>query len=142
MMSGHERNASPSPAASLSPALTAEALRSFLEQGAAWTILDVRPSEERAEWFIPGSIHVDAYDALNAGDRSPLDGLDLPRRTPVVAVCAKGRTSVIAARILLDRGFDAHTLTGGMKAWSLAWNTAELTSSTATLIQLRRTGKG
>jgi rhodanese-related sulfurtransferase len=131
-----------SPATSASPALTAEELRSLLEQGAAWTILDVRTSEERAEWFISGSVHVDAYEALKAGDSSPLVGLDLPRYAPVVTVCAKGRTSAIAARILRERGFDAYSLAGGMKAWSLAWNTAELTSSAGTLIQLRRTGKG
>src|SRR5207249_1026707 len=33
---------------------------------------------------------------------------------------------------------------GGMRAWSLAWNTAEVScpGSTARIVQLRRTGKG
>jgi glyoxylase-like metal-dependent hydrolase (beta-lactamase superfamily II) len=45
---------------------------------------------------------------------------------------------------LLDRGYDARSLAGGMKAWSLAWNSAEATvpGSAATVIQVRRTGKG
>src|SRR2546430_12283750 len=35
-------------------------------------------------------------------------------------------------------------LEGGMRAWSLAWNTAEVScpGSTARIVQLRRTGKG
>ena len=102
----------------------------------------MRPSEERAEWFIPGSVHVDAYDALKSGDASALLDLDLPRQDPIVTVCARGRTSAVAAQILRERGFDAYSLAGGMKAWSMASNTAELSSSEATLIQLRRTGKG
>jgi hypothetical protein len=35
-------------------------------------------------------------------------------------------------------------LEGGMKAWSLAWNTAEvpLPGAKAEVVQMRRTGKG
>jgi len=119
-----------------------EVLRDLLERGNDVTILDVRPADERAEWFITGSVHRDAYDALRAGDVSPLSGVSLPRNVPVVAVCAMGRTSVVAARHLAERGFEAYSLTGGMKAWSLAWNTAELTADQASLAQVRRTGKG
>jgi len=32
--------------------------------------LDVRPKEQRDEWQIPGSVYVDAYKRLNAGDNS------------------------------------------------------------------------
>jgi glyoxylase-like metal-dependent hydrolase (beta-lactamase superfamily II) len=46
--------------------------------------------------------------------------------------------------MLGDRGFDARSLAGGMKAWSLAWNAAEvpLPGPSARVIQVRRTGKG
>src|SRR3989442_10898886 len=49
-----------------------------------------------------------------------------------------------AAERLRARGLDAVSLEGGMRAWSLAWNTAEVPcpGSTARIVQLRRTGKG
>jgi len=34
------------------------------------------------------------------------------------------------------------TLVGGMRAWSLAWNTAQTTISSCEVVQVRRTGKG
>lgn len=123
-------------------AIEVDALRNLLDQGARVTVLDVRPAGERAEWFIPGSVHRDAYHGLKAGNVSALADLALPRDVPVIAVCAMGRTSVIAAGYLGERGFEAYSLAGGMKAWSLAWNTAELSARNASLVQVRRTGKG
>src|SRR3954447_3824449 len=69
---------------------------------------------------------------------------ELWTRSPVVTVCGAGKVSLIAAEHLRARGFDARSLAGGMKAWSLAWNTAEvsLPDSAATVVQVRRTGKG
>ncbi|HMO59145.1 MAG TPA: MBL fold metallo-hydrolase [Roseiflexaceae bacterium] len=119
-------------------------LRSWLEQGRAVTLLDVRPHAEREEWAIPGSIHVDVYDRLKAGDIAALADVTLPTDVPVVTICAAGKTSLIAAEQLRSRGIPAVSLDGGMRAWSLAWNTAEIVipDSTARVIQVRRTGKG
>jgi glyoxylase-like metal-dependent hydrolase (beta-lactamase superfamily II) len=119
-------------------------LRAMLESGQQVTVLDVRPTADRAEWAIPGSLHVDAYDALKAGDPDALAGVVLPDETTVVTVCGAGKVSVVAAEQLRARGFDARSLAGGMKAWSLAWNTAEVRvpHSAATVVQVRRTGKG
>jgi len=124
------------------PKLSVAELRGMLERQEPVTILDVRPEAERREWSIPGSIHHDAYAALGAGDPSALSGLEVPTDRPVVTVCAAGRTSEIAAVQLRQRGINTSSLVGGMKAWSLAWNTAELAAPRATLIQFRRTGKG
>ncbi|HEY7033005.1 MAG TPA: MBL fold metallo-hydrolase [Thermomicrobiales bacterium] len=119
-------------------------LQSMLDSGQPVTVLDVRTTADRAEWAIPGSLHVDAYDALKAGEPDALAGVVLPDETTVVTVCGAGKVSLVAAEQLRARGFDAHSLAGGMKAWSLAWNTAEvaLPDSAATVVQVRRTGKG
>ncbi|HEX5498554.1 MAG TPA: MBL fold metallo-hydrolase [Thermomicrobiales bacterium] len=120
------------------------ALRSMLEARQPVTVLDVRKSEDRAEWAIPGSVHFDAYDALKAGDPRALDSVALPHEVPVVTVCGAGKVSLVAMAQLQARGYDARSLAGGMKAWSLAWNTADapVPDTTATVVQVRRTGKG
>lgn len=124
--------------------INVETLRTWLEEGRQVTVLDVRPTAERAEWAIPGSLHVDAYAALKAHDPAALAAVNIPNDQPVVTVCASGKTSQIAAEQLAARGVPALSLVGGMKAWSLAWNTAEipLDDGLARVIQVRRTGKG
>lgn len=126
------------------PTITVTALRELLERGSPVTVLDIRPAAERAEWAIPGSRHVDAYQALRAGDPNALTALELPADRPVVTVCAAGQTSLRAAEQLRARGIAASSLAGGMKAWSLAWNSATvaLPESRTTVVQVRRTGKG
>ena len=123
-----------------------EGLRRWLDAGKAVTVLDVRPAAQRAEWAIPGSIHIDASEALWAEDPRALADAKLPADRPVVTVCAKGRTSLLAAKRLADRGFEVSSLAGGMQAWSLAWNLAEVPlgaeAAGARVIQVRRTGKG
>lgn len=106
------------------------------------TVLDVRPKSDREEWSIPGSIHADAYDKLKAGDEHALDNVILDIRKPVITVCAAGKVSLKAAEILRQKGFDAFSLEGGMKAWNFAWNTAELVQGDVKIIQVRRSAKG
>lgn len=121
-----------------------ETLRSWLDEGRPVTVLDIRPAAEWSEWAIPGSLHVDAYDRLKADDPQALASVRLPDNLPVVTICAGGRVSLVAAEQLRARGIEARSLVGGMRAWSLAWNTAQvaLPNSAAQVIQLRRTGKG
>jgi glyoxylase-like metal-dependent hydrolase (beta-lactamase superfamily II)/rhodanese-related sulfurtransferase len=108
------------------------------------TVLDVRNNAARTQWSIPESLHVDAYDHLRSGLPGPLATIDVPRDRPVVAVCNAGRLSQLAADVLTKRGFDAWSLEGGMKAWSLAWNRADIPMAdpAVRVIQLRRAGKG
>jgi glyoxylase-like metal-dependent hydrolase (beta-lactamase superfamily II) len=121
-----------------------ETLRTWLDRQQPVTVLDIRTDEDRGQWAIPGSIHVNAYDALRNGEPGALADAALPTDRPVVTVCNAGGVSLTAADALTARGFDALSLAGGMKAWSLAWNSAEvpLADAAVRVIQVRRTGKG
>src|SRR5690349_11440871 len=118
-----------------------ETLQEWLTEDRPVTVLDIRAPEDRAQWFIPGSIHVNAYDALKSGNSQALN-INLPKDRPVVTICNTGKVSQVAAERLHQRGLNAFSLAGGMKAWSLAWNTAEAELQNATVLQVRRTGKG
>jgi glyoxylase-like metal-dependent hydrolase (beta-lactamase superfamily II)/rhodanese-related sulfurtransferase len=121
-----------------------ETLRAWLTEQRSVTVLDVRTQEDRAEWWIPGSVHVNAYQALREGRAEALASFQAPTDVPVITVCGIGGTSRTAAEQLRARGIASLSLAGGMKAWSLAWNTAPvpLARSQARVIQVRRTGKG
>jgi glyoxylase-like metal-dependent hydrolase (beta-lactamase superfamily II) len=126
------------------PTVSTEELRTMLAARQPVTVLDIRKAEDRAEWAIPGSLHIDAYEALKAGDPDALADTAIPRDAAVVTVCGAGKVSLTAMAQLRARGYEARSLAGGMKAWSLAWNSAEVAipGSAATVIQVRRTGKG
>ena len=115
-------------------------LQELLAAGRSVTVLDVR-SPSDVDWEIPGAIQVDAYADLQSGRLGPLAELNLPPG-PVVTVCAVGRTAAIATHLLRANGVEALTLDGGMRSWSLAWNTAQTTISGCQVVQVRRTGKG
>lgn len=124
--------------------IEAETLREWLDTQQPVTVLDIRTDEDRAQWAIPGSMHINAYEALHAGQPGALADAVFPLDRPVVTVCNAGRVSETAAEMLAERGFDARSLAGGMKAWSLAWNAADvpLPDQSCHVIQVRRTGKG
>jgi glyoxylase-like metal-dependent hydrolase (beta-lactamase superfamily II) len=126
-----------------SPTIKVDELRAMLEDKEHVVVLDVRAREQREEWQIPGSMYVDAYQRLNANDPTVLDAITIPENSKVVTVCSAGKTSQIAANELRKKGIEAYSLEGGMKAWSMAWNSAELKlEEDVQLIQVRRTGKG
>ena len=124
--------------------ISVEELRDQMERGMPVTVVDIRTSADRDDWWITGSLHVDAYAALKAGEEGLLGGVDLPVETLVVTVCGLGKTAALATQHLRARGLNALTLDGGMRAWGLAWNTAEvdLPGAPAGIVQIRRTGKG
>jgi glyoxylase-like metal-dependent hydrolase (beta-lactamase superfamily II)/rhodanese-related sulfurtransferase len=123
--------------------ISVEQLQEKLSNKESVLILDVRPSEQRQEWRIEESTHVDAYEQLKAGDESALDMVDVPANATVVTVCAAGKTSLLASELLRRKGIHAYSLEGGMKTWNYAWNTAELTLPIGVkIIQVRRPAKG
>jgi glyoxylase-like metal-dependent hydrolase (beta-lactamase superfamily II)/rhodanese-related sulfurtransferase len=124
--------------------MSVDELRSMLERHEPVTVLDVRNAADRAEWFIPGSLHIDVHDALWENDPRALADFIPPSSAPIVTVCGRGRTSILASRRLGERGIQARSLHGGMQAWSLAWNVAAipLERTRSEVLQVRRTGKG
>jgi glyoxylase-like metal-dependent hydrolase (beta-lactamase superfamily II) len=109
-------------------------LKDLLREGQA-TLLDVRDAEEVEAWPIPGALHV-PLDDLPGGAR------DLPTEGPLVAVCARGRRSAEAARLLAGRGHQVASLEGGLQAWSTTYDAAEVPLPQGRVVQLRRLGKG
>src|SRR5687767_11726596 len=82
------------------------------------TILDIRPVTQLIEGSIPGRIHIDVYERLKANDAHVFDAIALNSAVPIVTVCGAGGSSLKAAEILKQKGFDAYSLEGGMKAWN------------------------
>ena len=52
-------------------------LRDWLEAQHPVTVLDIRTDDDRAQWAIPGSLHVNAYEALRKGEPAPLTSFRL-----------------------------------------------------------------
>jgi rhodanese-related sulfurtransferase len=101
--------------------ISAETLRTWLTEGRQVELLDVSPPEAWAEGTIPGSKHLEVYEALKVHDPTALVGLALPRDRPVVTICAAGKTaSQVAAEQLVAQGFQAFFLEGGLDAWRAA----------------------
>lgn len=119
-----------------------ETLRSWLDSDKPVTVVDIRPTHEREEWQIPGSVHVNVYDQLKAKESDAMDHVAFDKSAPVVTVCAGGNTSRVAAELLQSKGYDVYSLKGGMKGWSMSWNIARQSYSGFDIIQFRRTGKG
>ena len=84
----------------------AEAL-AIIARGGRW--LDVRLPSEHQTLTIEGALNVPLYLI-----RLKLSTLD--RKTPYVVYCDTGRRSSAATYILVERGFDAYVLTGGVSS--------------------------
>jgi len=79
--------------------------RAIIAKGGRW--LDVRLPSEHQHLAIEGSLNIPLYFI-----RLKLSSLD--RNIPYVVYCDTGRRSSAAAYIMVERGFDAYVLTGGL----------------------------
>src|SRR5437016_4382079 len=84
-----------------------EQARAIIARGGRW--LDVRLPSEHPPLSLEGAVHLQLSLI-----RMKLSTLD--RNTPYVAYCDTGRRSSAAAYILVERGFNAYVLTGGMNS--------------------------
>ncbi len=82
------------------------------EPAGKW-LLDVREPAEWAAGHAPDATHVPLGE-LDA------HRFDLPVNLRIVCVCRSGHRSGDAASTLLEWGFDAVNLAGGMRAWAAA----------------------
>jgi glyoxylase-like metal-dependent hydrolase (beta-lactamase superfamily II)/rhodanese-related sulfurtransferase len=127
--------------------ITAEELKLKLESGEDIEVIDIREEEEYREWHIQPSTNIPVYNALNSGQVKPLmkSADRLPKDKPVVLYCRVGNTSKFSSQILNKMGFDTYSLIGGIHGWSGVASEATVSLKSkpeATLIQIRRNGKG
>jgi len=98
-------------------------------------LVDVRDPDEVADWQIPGAHNI------------PLASLEsrvaeLPRDKDLVLVCAKGTRALQGAELLAELGVESRVLEGGMATWSTTYDQVAADFGGATVVQLRRRGKG
>ncbi|MEK6796225.1 MAG: FAD-dependent oxidoreductase [Spirochaetota bacterium] len=74
----------------------------------AYVLVDVRTSAECARGMLDGAVNIPVDDM-----RSRIG--DVPKGKKIVTYCAVGLRSYIAARILMQNGFDAYDLKGGYR---------------------------
>ena len=115
--------------------ISADDLLTKLDDGADVLVLDVREPDEFDAWRIPGAVNI------------PLGILasrlaDVPKDHEIVTVCAVGTRAATAIEVLEGAGVGAELLSGGMAAWSSVFDDAELEVDGATILQVRRRGKG
>jgi rhodanese-related sulfurtransferase len=79
----------------------------------AFVLLDVRSPEERAQGFIPGSLHIPLPQLRERAG-------ELPQDKEIVVYCQSGQRSYYACRILTQKGFRARNLTGSYRTWEVA----------------------
>jgi len=81
--------------------------------------VDVRESGERANGFVPGSVHVPrGFLEFMADPESPMHNPALAPGKRLVLYCGSGGRSALATKTLRDMGFkDACHIAGGFGAW-------------------------
>lgn len=122
--------------------ISSQELSEWLKEDKKISILDVRPLTEREEWYIPGSIHLNAYDEIKTENLQVLSNLTIDKDLPVITVCGRGVLSLSVAEALSNSGYDAYSLKGGMKAWNYAHDYIPMEFENFKIIQVRRLAKG
>ena len=93
--------------------------RALLDAGAV--ALDVREPHEWEQARIPGAVHLPLGDLARRAGETLAD-----RNTPVVAYCAVGKRSLVAAQTLGRLGYaDVASLAGGIAEWTDRGHPAE-----------------
>jgi len=73
-------------------------------------LVDVREPYEVEAGHIAGAVHIEL-------EHLPAEADALDRERPIVFYCRSGSRSALAAQAFGASGYDAHNLSGGLKAW-------------------------
>jgi rhodanese-related sulfurtransferase len=76
-------------------------------------LLDVREADEWEAGHAPGATWIPLGDLERAR-------MEIPFNRRIVCICRSGVRSAKAAEALIDWGFEASNMTGGMRAWAAA----------------------
>jgi phage shock protein E len=95
------------------PSLNAAELSEKLKNGKRPVVLDVRQPEEYREGHIAGSKLIPLGDLRQRVH-------ELPKEREIVCVCATGSRSRSATKLLINAGYKATNMNGGMFTWQRA----------------------
>jgi rhodanese-related sulfurtransferase len=84
----------------------------LVDDGSA-VLLDVREPDEWSAVRAPGALHIPMRQLSTSADR-------LPMSRTIVCICHVGGRSAVVADALVDAGYDAVNVAGGMDAWEAA----------------------
>ena len=94
--------------------ITVEDLRSRMDNGEDWYILDVRSIYEYRHGHIEGSVNIVVNSLMSHIHK-------IPRNKPVALICATGARSSLGCQLLTGSGFDnVYNVRGGMSRWVLS----------------------
>jgi sulfur-carrier protein adenylyltransferase/sulfurtransferase len=98
------------------PEAPVEEVKTRLDRGEQWTLLDVRERDEYREGHLEGALSLPrGFLEIRVEDTVP------EKNTPIIAYCAGGVRSLMAARTLKEMGYEnVMSMTGGYTAWKNA----------------------
>jgi rhodanese-related sulfurtransferase len=88
-----------------------ERVAGWLAEDRDLQLIDVRESHERDAGYIEGSLHIELQKLTSLA--STVD-----REHPVVFYCRVGARSEMAAQAFRAAGFEAHSMSGGLRRWA------------------------
>ena len=130
------------------PSLTAAALKERLDAGDSVRLLDVRDRDEFEAWHIDAptvtATQLPFAKFLQATVTGNVDDLldDVDGEGPITAVCARGEASAFVAGLLVDHGVEARNLADGMNGWARLYESHQLPTDAATVLQYERPASG
>ena len=100
----------PEPEEMVVPEMTAPALQSALASATPPLVLDIREAWEWRQVRLPVACHIPMNDV-------PDHLAELPHNSEIVVICAHGSRSYGVAGYLVEQGYQASSLAGGITQW-------------------------